>query len=83
MNIILLVSANAAASEVETSRLGERGVPLIEIVFVADQQDGEFFVGIVPGLFDPLREIVEGGAVGDVVPESGERYMRMAAMEPR
>ena len=58
-------------------------VPLVEVVLVADEQDGEFLVGVVPGLIDPLREVVEGGAVGDIVPEWWEEDMRMAAMEPR
>jgi hypothetical protein len=47
------------------------GILIIEVVFVADEHDGEFLIGVIFGLFDPLGEVVEGEAVGDIVHEDG------------
>ena len=42
-------------------------VLLIEVVFVADQNNGQFLVGVVLGLVQPLGQVVVGLPTGDVV----------------
>lgn len=39
----------------------------MEVVFVADQDDGQFLVGVVLGLVQPLGQVVVGLPIGDVV----------------
>lgn len=48
-----------------------RAVLAIEVVLVADENDGELLVGVVLGLLEPLGKVVEGGAAGGVVHEDG------------
>lgn len=53
-----------------SSGLGE-SVLAVEVVLVADEHDGEFLIGVIFGFLNPLGEVVEGKAVGDIVHEDG------------
>ena len=39
----------------------------LEVLLVADEEGGYFIVGVRLGLVEPLADVVEGLAVGDVV----------------
>lgn len=43
---------------------------ILEVILVAYQNDGEFLIGIILGLIEPLGQIIEGGAIGDVIHEN-------------
>lgn len=42
---------------------------ILEVILVADENDGQFLIGVIPGLVEPLGQVVEGGAIGDVIHE--------------
>lgn len=42
---------------------------ILEVILVADENDGQFLIGVIPGLIEPFGEVVEGGAIGDVIHE--------------
>jgi hypothetical protein len=46
-------------------------VLIFEVILVADEDDGEFLIGVILGLLEPLGEVVEGLPVGDIVHEDG------------
>ena len=41
----------------------------LEVLLVADEEGGDFIVGVGLGLVEPLADVVKGLAVGDVVDE--------------
>lgn len=42
---------------------------ILEVILVADENDGQFLIRVIPGLIEPFGEVIEGGAIGDVIHE--------------
>ncbi len=44
---------------------------MTEVIFIAYEEDGEFFVGVVLGFVHPFGQVVVGLPVRDVIDEDG------------